>query len=277
MRPRPAWCGCRPDDEPAQPDDGGDGVVRVASWWLVGLVGLLLVPGNAALEATPTAVGAAPPLYPEPALLERGIDLLYRTDYAGAQRCLRQVATRHPRHPAGPLFLSLVDFAMLFEGVDLDPRRDQHFLAAIDTTLARAEPLVDHPATEALGRFYLGSAYGFRARHRAMQGQWWGAYRDGTHARDELERALELDPACVDANLGLGAYHVVADLLPGVVKAFDWLFRIRGDRQRGFAELEQARRHGVLTRVEATFFLATASLKSISCSLMVMRNNRVSN
>jgi hypothetical protein len=197
------------------------------------------------------------PLYPDVAALERGIELLYRTEYAAARQRLERVAARYPEHPAGPLFLSLVDFALLYEGADPGAARETAFLSAIDRALERAEALRDDPGTDALGRFYEGSAHGFRARHRAMQGQWWGAYRDGVRARDRLEEALEARPDWVDANLGLGAYHVAADVLPRFLKAFDWLLRIRGDRARGMRELEEARRRGVLTRIEATFLLAT--------------------
>jgi hypothetical protein len=215
------------------------------------------LPAAAAAGGAPAVDTGGMPLYPDVAGLERGIELLYRTDYVAARRRLERLAARYPRHPAGPLFQSLVDFALLYEGADPRPAREAAFLTAIDGALERARALRDDPATDALGRFYEGSAYGFRARHRAMQGQWWGAYRDGVRARDRLEEALAARPDFVDANLGLGAYHVAADVLPRFVKAFDWLLRIRGDRARGMRELEEARRHGVLTRIEATFLLAT--------------------
>ncbi len=208
------------------------------------------------LFALGLARAAEPAVYPDPERLERGIDLLYKRQYQAAQRLLEAVGEDYPDHPAAPFFQALVDFAVLYEGADLDAARESRFLKRLDATLARAGNLTGAPRV-----FWEGSALGFRARHHALQGSWWSAYQDGKKARDALERCLKLDPSLADAKLGLGVYHVYADLLPGVVKVFDWFLRIKGDRDRGLREIREAARDGDLSRREATFFLATIAIE----------------
>ena len=83
------------------------------------------------------------------------------------------------------------------------------------------------------------------------------AARAGVRAREHLLRALALDPALADAELGLGLYNYYVDALSGIAKLLRFFMGIPGgSKKNGFKQLERAMTQGTLARAEARFYLA---------------------
>jgi hypothetical protein len=84
-----------------------------------------------------------------------------------------------------------------------------------------------------------------------------GTASAGVKARAYLLRCLELDPQMVDADTGLGLYNYYVDTLSAIAKVLRFFMGIPGGNKRdGVRQLETAMQQGVLTRVEARFYLA---------------------
>lgn len=104
--------------------------------------------------------------------------------------------------------------------------------------------------------FYLGGAYGAKAKWRVLRGARLAAARDGKRIKNALERALVLDPSLTDAYFGIGLYHYYADVAPRALKMLRWLLLLPGgDRVEGLAEMLRARDAGQLVRSEADYQL----------------------
>jgi predicted Zn-dependent protease len=101
---------------------------------------------------------------------------------------------------------------------------------------------------------YWGGAQGLKGRWLVTQKAWMNAYSAGKEGHRHLEKALKLDPALHDADLGLGIYDYYTAVLPGFMGALSKMI-MHGDRKRGLQELETAIHKGPHSRVEAMVFL----------------------
>ena len=91
---------------------------------------------------------------------------------------------------------------------------------------------------------------------RVLRGERVAAARDGKKIKDALERALQIDPTLSDAYFGIGLYHYYAAVAPAYAKVLRWLlFLPGGDREKGLAEMLDARERGEIVGGEADFQL----------------------
>jgi tetratricopeptide (TPR) repeat protein len=184
------------------------------------------------------------------------VDLFYAHDFDRAAPAAAALETRHPGHPAGPLFLAVVEHQRwVAEGM-----RDDGSWNAVDRDLSRAiKAAKDFEKTSpALSHYYLGAALGFRARGLGSQRRYVRAVRDASSALAHLKKALELDPSLQDARLGLGMYHYFAARMPPAARPFARLLMGEpGDRDRGLAELWTVANSDGVARMEARAVLSS--------------------
>jgi tetratricopeptide (TPR) repeat protein len=161
--------------------------------------------------------------------------------------------------PAPPEACDLVRAAAVWWRIQLDPfdrSRDPEFERRVDAVIAATGRWAGREPRRAEPLFFLGAAYGVRVQWRVLRGERLSAARDGKRIKESLERALALDPSLQDAYFGIGMYRYYADLVPTILKFFRWLlFLPGGDRERGLAEMQQAREQGTLLRGETDFQL----------------------
>jgi hypothetical protein len=135
----------------------------------------------------------------------------------------------------------------------------------LSDAIARAQLAADSAgddAARAAALFWLGSAYGYRARQAEVRGSMWRAGRDARAMRDALNGAYALDSTRVDCLLGLGVY----DYALARASAFGRLVaRIigmgSGDARRALGWMRRASEEGLLTRTEARWVYASALLR----------------
>jgi hypothetical protein len=132
----------------------------------------------------------------------------------------------------------------------LDGRLEQASRNAIDA----AQRWTKREPRRAEAWFYVAAAHAPLVQWRVLRGERLAAAREGRRIKDALERALALEPALHDAHFGIGLYHYYADVAPAALKILRFLLLLPGgDRQRGLAEMLQARNRGQLLRGEADF------------------------
>jgi hypothetical protein len=141
----------------------------------------------------------------------------------------------------------------------LDPQSqflDSRFLREVNDAIAAAQAWTTREQERAEAWFYLGAALGARGQWRVLREERLSAARDGKRIKAALERALALDPAMHDATFGIGAYRYYADIAPSYLRWLRWLLLLPGgNRAGGLAQMEEARRLGVLVRAEAQYQL----------------------
>ena len=165
-----------------------------------------------------------------------GQELIYRGRFGAAQLYFADLSLAFPRDAAGPFMQAsaliwwaeaLGDDAFQVDSVDL----------LLSDAIARAQLAADSAgddAARAAALFWLGSAYGYRARQAEVRGSMWRAGRDARAMRDALNGAYALDSTRVDCLLGLGVYDYA---------------------------LARASEEGLLTRTEARWVYASALLR----------------
>lgn len=164
--------------------------------------------------------------------------------------------------PAAAAPLALRAAALIWHGEAIG---DEEWQAqSIDTLLAAAIDLgrreVDSASSDGDRRaalFWLGTAYGYRARQAELSGNWWRASRDARAMRQVLERALALDSACVDCLLPLGLYDYALARTGSLARLVASIIGLgSGDATRGIERVRRAAAAGTFTRTEAQWVLA---------------------
>jgi len=133
---------------------------------------------------------------------------------------------------------------------------DQHYLdlSAKVSALAAAQIAAGDTAE---ARFYSGMGAALSARLYGLRGEARSTARFGVRAREDLLRAIALDPDLADADFGLGLYNYYADTLSAAARVLRFFMGIPGgNKQEGIRQLEHAFNEGTLSPPEARFYLA---------------------
>ena len=161
--------------------------------------------------------------------------------------------------PAPPEACLVLEAVAVWWQIQLDPFstvRDALFQSRVDAAITATTAWTLREPERAEAWFYLGGAYGAKAKWRVLRGARLAAARDGKRIKNALERALVLDPGLTDAYFGIGLYHYYADVAPRALKMLRWLLLLPGgDRVEGLAEMLRARDAGQLVRSEADYQL----------------------
>jgi len=123
--------------------------------------------------------------------------------------------------------------------------------------LAEARLAADPKDTEAL--YALGVAHGLRANYNFLIRKLWReSLREFTETRKIHQRAVDLKPDFVDAQMTGGVHDYIVGSLPWGWKLLGFLMGFHGDREGGLRTVERVAREGTRARVEAMVLLAVA-------------------
>lgn len=148
--------------------------------------------------------------------------------------------------------------------IQLDPSNrslDDRFLAEVETAVQEADAWTTREPERAEAWFYLGAALGVRGQWKILRGERLAAARDGKRIKEVLDQALAIDPKMADADFGVGVYRYYAGVAPAIFRWARWLLLLPGgNRDEGLAQMERARRDGIVVREEAAYQLHLAYL-----------------
>lgn len=211
------------------------------------------------------SVAAEDSLAPAPvAETVSGQELIYGGRFEAAGLFFARLTERHPRDPAGP---ALAASALIWWAV---AQQDDRFLsdsveALLDLAAARAARAVAEARTDTVrvaALFWLGTATGYRARQAELHGHYWRAAQSARQMRSALGRALALDSACVDCQLGLAVYDYALARAGVLARLVAHLIGLGGgDANRALERLRRVSREGTLTRLEGQWVYANALLR----------------
>jgi len=214
----------------------------------------------------PARAHAAGPDLPPAA--KQGLDLLYSGQAEQAVELFKQMQKNAPDHPLGYLLEADARWWQLYceaceirwKMIDAWKRTrnadDDAYFALTDkaTQLAEARIAAGDSAEMEL---YAGMGWALRARLLGLLDARRGTAQAGVKARAHLLRCLALDPQMSDAYAGLGLYNYYVDTLSAMARVLRFFMGIPGgEKQDGIRQLRIAMEQGVLTRVEARYYLA---------------------
>lgn len=193
-----------------------------------------------------------------------GQELIYRGRFGAAQLYFARLTAERPRDPSGP---ALEASALIWWGAAVgdDSFRSDSIDLLLGAAIARARLAADS-AVEAPARvaalFWLGTAYGYRARQAELRGSFWRASRDARDMQSALEEAVGLDSTCVDCLLGLGIYDYALARAGTLARLVARIIGLGGgDAERALARLRRVSEEGLLARTEARWVYASALLR----------------
>ncbi len=188
-----------------------------------------------------------------------GQDLIYQGQYSAAALYFTRLAAAHPEAPAPP---ALHASALIWWG---EAQKDESFAAdSIDGLLDEAirlavarDSLAASDSERVAALFWLGTAYGYRARQAEAHGAFWRATRDARAMRSAIQRAVALDSTCVDCLLPLGVYDYGLARVSTIAKLVAKIIGLGGgDWARGMERVRLASEQGTFTRTEARWVYA---------------------
>lgn len=237
------------------------------------LCGAVLV-GSAALA--PAADVHTNPLNRDP-LVREAYDHFYNLDYTGAVDRLQHFHELHPGDPqATALLLNAVIFQELFRqdlldttfyandgfltgrhATDEDPKIRDRIFSLADEAVREADWRLSQNPRDVDALFARAWVRSLRCTYVAMVERAFGTgFRLATKAKDDANRALEIDPDYVDAKLISGVYEYVVGALPLPFKILIGFAGITGSKSHGLALLTDAGNRGVVTSLEARTAIA---------------------
>ena len=188
---------------------------------------------------------------------DRGIAMMYRLEFDGAEREFKEIIKLSPRDPAGYFALAALAWWRHSQNFDMqgdDGAMERDFVSNSDRVIELSRRMEKEGRDLDQAYFFMGSAYGLQGRWHAVKRNWWRAYTHGKKGRRLLKRCVELNPAVYDAFLGLGIFDYYAATLPGALGLAAKLF-VGGDKARGIEYVRVAKERGRFFKTEARFFL----------------------
>jgi tetratricopeptide (TPR) repeat protein len=151
----------------------------------------------------------------------------------------------------------------LLKAIILDYRMDDlgnndgesQFFDCIDKVLKLSSPLLQSDS-EALGRFYIGSAYALRAFRYGKRGIYAPVLSDIINGLDNLEKAMKvMDKSFTDGYLLIGLYNYATDQFPTFVKIIMKTGDTKKRKKLGIEQIEMASKTARYVRDLASYAL----------------------
>lgn len=138
-----------------------------------------------------------------------------------------------------------------------DPATRNQIFALADEAVHEADWDLSRNPNDVNALFTRAWVRALRCTYVAMVERSFGqGFRLATKAKDDAQRALQIDPDYVDAKLVTGVYEYVVGALPWPFKLMIGFAGITGSKSTGMAMLWDAANHGVITRMEARTAIA---------------------
>lgn len=187
--------------------------------------------------------------------IKTGIDAIYNLDFEDARKQMDKIRMNDPEDPAPYFYTAMIYWGKLFFNYDLKAVDELNIW--LDRTIDKAEKLQNKEGGESKTLFYLGGAYGFKARISLIKHQWLSAYFNAKKGTKFLQRAVEVNPKNYEAYLGLGMYNYFISRLPGVIKVLAFMLFMDGDKDIGISQLELCAEKGTYGAAEARLVLSS--------------------
>ncbi|UWZ82494.1 tetratricopeptide repeat protein [Occallatibacter riparius] len=205
-------------------------------------------------------------------LVREAFQHFYDMDYPAAIERFQRVHQAHPNDPqATALLLDAEIFQELYRQDLLDttfyandgfltghhatredPTTRDKIFALADEAVHEADERISHNPRDVDALYARGWARALRCTYVAMVERGFASgFRLANKAKDDAQKALQIDPDYVDANLVTGVYEYVVGALPLPFKFFIGFAGISGSKKTGMAMLHDAGERGIASSVEA--------------------------
>lgn len=187
-------------------------------------------------------------------LVLKGLDDAYNFNWTKAENIFQNIIDKYPEDPRGYHYKARV-YAWYY----LSSKKDsayQKFVNFSDTTINKANNLLEKNPEDKNTLYILGSAYTYRAIVFAKAESYLDAIWASKKSESYLSEALNKDSTIYDAYLGLGLYNFAVGQIPSAYKWALNLAGINGNGKTGLIYLKIAAKRGTFAKVEAQYYLS---------------------
>ena len=216
------------------------------------------------------------PMNNEPQVREAFVHF-YNLDFPAAVSGFESIHAAHPGDPQATAYLvdalifqelyrqDLLDttfyandgFLTGHHATEEDPAKRDQIFALADESVREADQRISQNPNDVNALFARAWVRSLRCTYVAMVERGFGTgFRLATKAKDDANRALEIDPDYVDAKLVAGVYEYVVGALPLPFKILIGFAGITGSKTKGLQMLQDAGERGTLTSVDARTAIA---------------------
>ncbi len=178
-----------------------------------------------------------------------GIDLIFNADISGGEKVFESIERRDPSNPAPYIYraMALMSYPPREGMKGIDPEVIEGLLS---TGIGYAQS-GDWRNDEGRVKLLLATAYSLTAQLALEEKEYAKASRAALRARDYLEEAARISPDDPDVRYGVGILSYGMSEMPPVARSILSLMKIRGDKEQGIDDLEDAAKRGVYTKMSA--------------------------
>ncbi len=186
--------------------------------------------------------------------ISKALEQSYNFKWEDAEETLNNLIEKYPEDPRGYHYLSGI-YLWYYLGSKNKTDYDR-FVDYSDTTIDKAEKIIDEKPEDEKTLYILGADYNYRAIVFTNAGNFLDAAWATKKSESYLSHLLSIDSLQYDAYLGLGLYNFAVGHIPS---AFNWalsLVGFDGDKETGLKYIKIAAEKGKRSKVEAQYYLS---------------------
>jgi tetratricopeptide (TPR) repeat protein len=186
--------------------------------------------------------------------VKKGLEYCYNFEWEKAEEVFKSMIEHYPELPEGYTYLSSVYLWYYLSNKNKDDYNS--FVKYSDQALDLSLQLLNNNSKNDRLLYTVGINYTYRAIAFAKAGNFLDAVWASKKSESYLTETIEINPNNNDAYLGLGLYNFAFGQIPA---GFRWalsLAGITGDKVKGLEFIKLAADEGVITKVEAQYYLS---------------------
>ncbi|QKZ15685.1 hypothetical protein HU175_06730 [Spirosoma sp. KUDC1026] len=190
------------------------------------------------------------------------LDAIYGQEFAEANTLIRQLQTRYPQHPIGPILRATL-LEQQYVPVEQNPTAASLYIQAANQGLELARKMLERNEKDPEGVLFALTAHSYLALMYTNKNESLKAVNEAKKAYPYLKQGFGMQEQSPDFFLTTGMYNYYVERYPmdhAVVRPFMFFFQ-DGDMQLGLKQMDVASRKGVLMRAGANYYLAHIYLK----------------
>lgn len=195
-------------------------------------------------------------------IVQRALDEIYGMHFAEADVQIRQLRTRHPQHPLGPILLA-TKIELQYLPVHENKTARAQFVEAVNEGIDLAKQMLDKDANNPEGVFFALTAHSYLAALYHNEGESLKAVGESRRCYGYLKDGMKLLDKNPDFYFTTGLYNYYVERYPmdhTIVKPF-MVFFSDGDMDLGLKQMDVATRRGLFMRTVANYYLSHILVK----------------
>ncbi|UHG92036.1 hypothetical protein [Spirosoma oryzicola] len=192
----------------------------------------------------------------------QAMDKIYNCEFSEADGLVRQIQTRYPQHPIGPI-LRATQLEIQYLPLHENKAATAQFVQAADQALGLAKKMLDRNEEDPEGIFFALTAHSYLASLHNSKGESVKAVGESKKAYSFLKEGFGLVNKSPDFYFTSGLYNYYIERYPmdhSIVRPFMFFFQ-DGDMEQGLKQIDIASRKGIFMRPVANYYLAHIYIK----------------